>query len=611
VGTEVQSKIPVPYQRPKKQAPVFERNFQALSLFRIGFAAYLLVHFCFHDLNFFNDFYTDNGILPLSALATDPLAGVHIVVPVLYLLEAGGLNAMLPVLFPIAVIAFGIGLRTRASNATVFALSSYLFWRNPYIRNGAEYLSHLLQLWCLFLPLNRYWSIDAALDRQPRNRSYPLLPFLAMRLQVSSLYVFAGIFKLASLEWIDGNAVAWSLQDNIFGAQPVGLWMLTHFPMLIFAANYLIIAFQLTFPLLIYFPWHNDLIRAASLAFAAAIHLTFIFCLNVGGFPYLCLLMLLVLIPDAWIERLLYARRERLQEFVIFFEPGCIFCHRIALVLREFLVSPMAAILPASKSLMTEHQTWVVRDAAGGLHVKWRGMAILLKQTFIFFPLGWLSEQRILLGPLDRLYDAIGRNRCRLHKIAGVPLPFREWPAISQVAQALCILLAALALFTNISGIQRPAITASPLTPKVARPLFNAPYWIRELTVDLQVWQSWPLFVPPPHWRRGYRITVQFTDGLDVDLMEHLPVRLYRAVNNDRLEFADDRWLKYFTQFDLLTDADWAAFGQYLCSQARDHIVRRPPPVGIELTSTTWPIANTSEANKPADQDRHFDCGDK
>src|ERR1700730_9169830 len=287
---------------------IFAYNFQALSVFRIYYSAYLFVHFCFHDVNFFNEFYTDNGILPITVLENEPLAGLRFISPALRGLESAGPHAVFPVLFPVAVIAFGIGYWTRLSNAIVFALQSYLFWRNPYVRNGAEYLSHLLLLWCLFLPMDRYWSVDAALDPQPRDRAFPVLPFLAMRLQISSLYVFAGMIKLASPEWIDGVAVIWSLKDNVFGAQPASLFLVKNFPVLLYATDYFVIAFQLIFPLLIYCPWHNSLIRAAALIVAALTHLGFILCLSIGGFPYLCLIMLVLLIPDVWIERALCVR---------------------------------------------------------------------------------------------------------------------------------------------------------------------------------------------------------------------------------------------------------------------------------------------------------------
>jgi HTTM domain len=287
----------------KQDRTIFAPDFQALSLFRIFFAAYLLGDYYVH-LPFFADLYGDDGILPLNVLVTEPLAGVAVISPILHALENVGVRAVFPILYPAVLVAFGLGWRTRWAAAIVFVLNSYLFWRNPYVRNGAEYLAHLLLLWCLFLPMERYWSVDAALDHGSRERPYPVLPFLAMRLQISSLYFFAGLFKLASRPWIDGSALSWSLQDNIFGAQPAGLFLVHHFPGLLHAGNYAVIVFQLLFPFLIYCPWRNDLTRSFALIVAALAHISFIFSLTVGGFPYLCLVMLLLLVPDAWLTSL-------------------------------------------------------------------------------------------------------------------------------------------------------------------------------------------------------------------------------------------------------------------------------------------------------------------
>ena len=88
-------------------------------------------------------------------------------------------------------------------------LNSYLYWRNVYVVSGAEDLARLLLIWCLFLPLNRYWSVDAALDPQSRERPYPVLPFVALRLQIVSLYVFSGLFKLAGARWLDAPPSPW------------------------------------------------------------------------------------------------------------------------------------------------------------------------------------------------------------------------------------------------------------------------------------------------------------------------------------------------------------------------------------------------------------------
>src|SRR5262249_28602399 len=135
--------------------------------------------------------------LPLAALASD--ADIPVAVAISRVLEALKLPLIVPYLYPIALVAFGAGYRTRWSNAIVFVLNSTLFWRNPYILSGAEDLARLLLLWCLFLPMSRYWSVDAALDPQPRERPWPTLPFVALRLPITSVYFFAGIFKLAGL----------------------------------------------------------------------------------------------------------------------------------------------------------------------------------------------------------------------------------------------------------------------------------------------------------------------------------------------------------------------------------------------------------------------------
>ena len=129
-----------------------------------------------------------------------------------------------------------------------------------------------------------------------------------------------------------------------------------------------------------------------------------------------------------------------------------------------------------------------------------------------------------------------------------------------------------------------------------------------ELLVDAQVWQQWPLFVPPPHWQRGYVITVQLANGASMDLMEQVPVPWYRAKDHGHLEFADDRWLKYFTQFHLLSEAALISFGRYLCSQAQNYMIVGYDIRAVELSTNTQPVVKTSESGMPQDFHLLFDC---
>jgi Vitamin K-dependent gamma-carboxylase len=192
--------------RRETDGSMISTDFQALSLFRMIFSVYLLCDFFVTTYPFFADFYGDTGILPISALAADGnTPGLFAVLPLVEVLNLIQSRTVFAVLYSTALIAFALGYRTRWANAFAFIFSAYLYWRNPYLDSGAETLARLLLLWCLFLPMARYWSVDAALDPEPRDRPYPVLPFLALRVQIASLYLFAALFKLAGVPWRDAR----------------------------------------------------------------------------------------------------------------------------------------------------------------------------------------------------------------------------------------------------------------------------------------------------------------------------------------------------------------------------------------------------------------------
>ena len=420
----------------------YSPNFQALSLFRICFAVYLLATFA-TAAPFYDVFYTQAGIMPLATLDADRgIAGVATLLPLLRLADALGFAAIVPVAYPLSLVAVLLGYRTRWACGLAFVLNCYLFWRNPLLVSGAEILARLLLLWCLFLPLNRYWSIDAALDTEPRRRAYPALPFFALRLQISSLYFFSSLFKLEGDAWRHGFALIWTLQDTLYGATPAGLFFVQHFPGLITAVNYAVIAFQFSFPYLIYSPWRNELTRAVAIAGSMMMHVSFIFFLRIGGFPYLCLIMLILLVPDRWIDRVLRRRRERLGRVTIFYEPGCAFCEKVSRLLREFLLAPTTQLLPASADpsalrLLSESKSWVVRDPGGQVHLKWRAMAYVMRQNGLTAPLAWVTDLPALRRPMERCYDFVGAHRQRLGRITALVLPLRSDDSIGRVALAL------------------------------------------------------------------------------------------------------------------------------------------------------------------------------
>ncbi len=78
------------------------------------------------------------------------------------------------------------------------------------------YLNHywfvsLLAVLMLVLPVNGYWSVDAARGRTNRSDSVPNLTVVALRSQIAVVYLFAGLAKLNT--------------DWLLRAQPMQLWL--------------------------------------------------------------------------------------------------------------------------------------------------------------------------------------------------------------------------------------------------------------------------------------------------------------------------------------------------------------------------------------------------
>jgi hypothetical protein len=575
---------------------------EALSLFRILFCIYLGGDFVVNTYPWYDDLYGNAGVLPLATVAEHVnFPGLRMAVPLLAVFQTLRISDALPVLYGVALVAFAAGFRTRLANAVTFALNLFLYWRNPFIRSGADELAHLLLLWCLFLPMSRYWSLDSALDPQSSDRPYPALPFVAIRLQIASLYLFSALIKLAGAPWRSGDAIVWALSDTAFGATPVGLSLVHSFPGMLHLVNYLVIVFQFAFPFLIYCPWRNNWTRGFALLGAALMHVSFIFCLNIGAFPFLSLTMLMLLVPDAWIDRLLLPRRRRLQQVVIYYDPDCEFCRRVSLVIREFLLPRSSRVLPASEDakalqLLRQHQSWVVRAVDGTMLLKWAALAYLLKRNFIFAPLGWLSDARFFRRPMEKFYDLIGTNRQRLGPLARRLLPDRTHRSIGLPALALCGFLAAAALASNVSSV----------AGLLGKSSMYAPY---RFAADIQVGQNWTLFAPvPTHQTWSFVILVQESNGSVVNFMDLLPTPLF-VTSPEKAISASNRWTKYFTRFAYFTNSDWSAFGRYLCAKAQRNVGPSLTVIAVDVKASTHSVVAASSDDRIGDHEQHFACG--
>lgn len=180
--------------------------------------------------------------------------------PVMFDLSYGVLIAL--------TILFIAGLATRV--VTPFLL---LYWvalstNSVFLTNGGDVVIRLALLFCVFASLSRHWSIDAWWCRRRGVVSiYP--KFLTRRIpgwlraaahntavllcgyQVLLIYVNSGIFKFMGEEWLEGSALYYALNLDVFRVFPALsdlAWQITPF---VLVGSWISIWAQVLFPVLL------------------------------------------------------------------------------------------------------------------------------------------------------------------------------------------------------------------------------------------------------------------------------------------------------------------------------------------------------------------------
>lgn len=302
-----------------RSSRLLEVNPVSLSLFRIALGACVLLHIWL-TLPHYTTFFTDDGVLPRSVVTQ--VWNKPEVLSVLLLGDHPLLHSGFMVVYVLAAVCFCIGYHTWLANILLVCCVTSLNWRNPLISGEvtghASLLLKLLLIWCCFLPMNYFFSVDAARGKARKPYALHVLPFLAIRLQISSIYLFSGLFKLSGPNWLDGSAVYNALLDNAFARTPAGLWLTEHAAGMLPALTYSIIAFQLLFVFLVYSPFFNNLTRFVAISGALLMHHSFMVFLNLRFFPILCIAYLILLIPDSWwIHSARVCRFSRLKEWLV------------------------------------------------------------------------------------------------------------------------------------------------------------------------------------------------------------------------------------------------------------------------------------------------------
>jgi hypothetical protein len=267
-------------------------DYRSLGLFRIGLGILILCHLyiSFWDLR---GLYSDEGIMPRSSL----LANYG---PVLSLYMGGGSMGFLKVMFALqAILALMliVGYRTRIVTVASYVLLVSLHARNPILVFGPDITLRVCFFWAMFLPLNRRFSLDAALGRvaPPKTDTYLGVPGLAYVIQFALIYIFSGVLKAGPTWTKDYTAVSRALSLEVW-SRPFGAW-LNQFDSVTTWMTILTPPLEVYGPLLLILPLWSGAGRILALLLFTALQLGFNLTMQMGMFGPVMIAVSLGLLP--------------------------------------------------------------------------------------------------------------------------------------------------------------------------------------------------------------------------------------------------------------------------------------------------------------------------
>lgn len=539
---------------------MFSVDLRSLALFRVLLGSVLFVDLCRRTVDL-RTFYTDVGVMPRDwLLAVNGLWRITVH-------TANGETWFVAALFAVemlAALAIAIGWRTRTALVIAFLLNASLLNRNPMVLLGGDILLTCLLFWAIFLPVAARVSLDAALSSTPppadnQHRSWASAGVL---LQVMSVYFFSAILK-SGADWHNGTAVYYALSIDGYATR-LGQW-LNGFPPLTTALTHWVYWLELLGPIVVFVPLFSRTLRFLVMAQLMVMHIGFIFCLELGPFPYISLTSLTTF-AGGWIWNALgdgQARRNARrgpQTLRIFYDRDCGFCLKSVLILKQFLLLGRAEVAPAqdtprAKKLLEDNYSWVIIDHDDRAHLKWPAFVILLRRSPLFAPFGWLVSGQWAVTPGNAVYDFVGRNRGGFGKASGALLPFHDRPfetgPVAQFVAGFALVVLGTWNFCTLHWL--PEKLYAFLTPP-----------LRATRLD----QYWDMFAPFPSREDGwFVIAAQLRDGSELDLLhpERVGVRYDKPAHVSE-EWPNIRWHKYLERI-------WSAqfannrlhFGRYLC----------------------------------------------
>lgn len=206
----------------------------------------------------------------------------HFYSPLIYFLSSGSIGVWYKLFLAGQIIFILLGLLgkySRLSAVMVFLTTINLFYQAHMVANGGYQITLIMLFFLVFM------------EEKKQDTGWPVLnitknvfsnfALAAARIQLVLLYAFAGINKLEGELWLKGEALYYALSLDEF-SHPFIKNCLVLSDWFIIPGNYFVLAYQLLFPVLVWF----KKIRTPMLLAGVALHLCIAFMMGLMDFGF-------------------------------------------------------------------------------------------------------------------------------------------------------------------------------------------------------------------------------------------------------------------------------------------------------------------------------------
>ncbi len=504
--------------------------------------------------------YSDFGILPRHAYIEHFSNPLHVSLHL-----ASGLvewQALLFILTAVAAFCVMIGYRTRFATVVAWVLLVSMHNRNTMILNGGDVFFRALYFWSILLPLGARYSVDAALNSntaEPKKLFFSAAT-IGISVQIAMLYVATALLKTGKEWWPDGTASYYALQLDAF-ITPFGRWMGQQVEMLKYG-TFFVYFLELLSGFLIFVPLFFQQIRLLVLAALMFMHFNFDLAMRLGIFPWVNMIGVIVLIPSSFWDfcskKIKTSDRLNLK---IYYDGDCNFCHKVAVLIREFLlireteVATVQSVEHIEKKSLAE-ASWVVVDAKNQEYVRWEALVVVFEHIPVIGNLLRRLPLRRLSPVGDRGYKFIAKRRKPFGKITAIFLPWRQLsePVAGPVTTFLAVFFTGYIVLWNLRTLPQ-------FNVEMAEP------WRRIANV-LRLDQKWNMFAPFPLKADGWFVMEGvLQDGTTWDIMKGEPGPVsYEKPELPSMQYTNARWRKYLMNINQKKRRTYRLyFGKYTC----------------------------------------------